>query len=134
MSLSDFHNCVYLNKHLESDFFIEIRIGNHILPIVQDTNYLGIFIDSCLTFLIHLIHVGTKLAQYCGITSQTTFKFNVGLVISYYFSFFFVSLLSYGVAVRGGVMITHSCTRTHSLFRRVVLNLFSWHFPGLSYE
>ena len=133
INFSKCHALIITNKRILPATVIDIRLGSKTLPIEHKTKYLGIFIDSRLMFLTHLDYVNTKLAQFCGITYHATYKFNVGAALSYYFSFVY-SLLSYGVAVWGGVLMTHQCSRTHSLFKRVVLNLFSWHFPGLEFE
>ena len=69
----------------------------------------------------------------CGTSWRISFKLNVSAARTFHFSFVF-SLVSYGVAAWGGVLLTHECTRLKSLFRRIVLNLFAWHFPGKSYD
>ena len=52
--------------------------------------------------------------------------------MSFYHSFVY-SLLSYGVPVWGGSLLNYRCTRIHSLFKRILLNLFTWHFPHDSF-
>ena len=109
-----------------------LKIGNHTIPIKLTTNYLGIHIDSKLTFSHHLSSVNTRLSQLVGITWKLTYRLNICTAKSLYFSFVY-SLISYGIAAWGGVFMTMSCTRTFSLHRRIVMNLFSWHFPGVDF-
>ena len=65
-------------------------------------------------------------------TWRITYKFNINTAITFFYSFVF-SALSYGVIAWGGLFFTQSCSRILALFRRIVLNLFSWHFPGKSF-
>ena len=125
------HAVIVCNKSIPD--VSPLIIGNHVIPIKSTTNYLGIHINNRLNFSTHIEHVNSKLAQYSGITWRITSKLNVNAAKTFYFSFIF-SLLSYGVSVWGGALLVYQCTRMHSLFRRVILNLFSWHFPGDSFE
>ena len=112
---------------------IDIVIDNNVVPILKSTNYLGIHLDNKLSFTAHIDYVESKLSQLSGISWSIKYDLDVNSAKTYYFSFVF-SLLSYGCPVWGGVLIERQCPRLHSLYRRIILNLFSWHFPGMSYE
>ena len=124
------HAVVVSNKPITN--IPNLVIGEYIIPIKGSTNYLGINIDSKLTFKTHLDHVELRLAQLAGISWKTTHKYNINAAISFYYSFVY-SLLSYGSPVWGGALLIYSCTRLHSLYRRIVLNLFSWHLPNATF-
>ena len=112
---------------------LPIMIDNNKIEIVTQTKYLGVHIDHKLTFCHHLDYINSKLSQLCGITWKITYKLNINSARTFYYSFIF-SLIEYGIASWGGVLLTYSCNRTINLYRRVIQNLFSWHFPGKTFE
>ena len=77
--------------------------------------------------------VNTKLAQISGISWKLTHKFNINVAKIFYYSFVY-SRLSFGITAWGGILMTYNCSRLYSLVRRIILNLFAWHYPKLTYE
>ena len=108
-------------------------VDGNVLPIFRSTLYLGIHIDDKLTFLTHVDYVTDRLSRLCGISWRIKYRLNVNAAKTFFFSFVF-SLLNYGVAAWGGALLNYNCTRLHTLYRRIILNLLGWHFPGMSYE
>ena len=122
---------IFTNKIISTK--VELFINDQVIKVVTSVNYLGIHLDSRLSLSNHLNYVNNRLSQLCGISYKLTFKFNVNTAKTYYYSFVY-SLLSYGVQVWGGILTTYNCDRTFSLVRRIIINLFGWHFPSLTFE
>ena len=112
---------------------ITITLNDKIIKIFSNVNYLGIFLDKRLCFSDHIDHLNSKLSQISGISYKLTYRFNLNTAKIYYYSFAF-SLISYGIIAWGGILTNFSCERTFALHRRIVLNLFGWHFPQKNFE
>ena len=107
---------------------VKIELNGKIIDIVSVVSYLGLHLENKLNFSHQLTHVNNKLSQICGIAWKITRKFNVNTAKVYYYAFAF-SHLCYGISAWGGVLLTYNCSKTFSLHKRIVMNLFSWHFP-----
>ena len=121
---------VFSNRAIQ--FIGALTLNDKIIEIVSLINYLGITLDKKLSLTHHLTCVNDKLSQISGISWKLTNKFNVNTARVFYYSFAY-SRLCYGIEVWGGIFLTHACHRTFSLHRRIILNLFAWHFPGDDY-
>ena len=107
---------------------VKIELNGKIIDVVSVVSYLGLHLENKLNFSHQLTHVNNKLSQICGIAWKITRKFNVNTAKVYYYAFAF-SHLCYGISAWGGVLLTYNCSKTFSLHKRIVMNLFSWHFP-----
>ena len=125
------HAMVITNRKYEISS--PLMIDGRNIPIVRNTVYLGVHIDDRLTFSPHIKYVTDRLSHFSGISWKITYKLNVSAAKNFFYSFVF-SLVNYGISAWGGALLNFQCTRTHNLFRRIILNLFGWHFPGVSYE
>ena len=125
------HSIVVTNRQFE--IRDPLSIDGNPIPIFRTTVYLGIHIDDRLTFLPHINYVTDRLAHLCGISWKIKYRLNVNAAKTYFYSFVY-SLLNYGIAAWGGALLNYNCTRLHTLYRRIILNLLGWHFPGVSYE
>ena len=119
------------NKKIPSK--VELWLNGQLIKIVNSLKYLGIHLDNRLSFVNHLNYVNDRLSQICGISYKITYKFNLNTAKTYFFSFVY-SLLSYGVTIWGGILMVYNCNRTFDLVRRIINNLFGWHYPKLSFE
>ena len=122
---------IFSNRRIQIS--VEIEINGEKINIVSVVKYLGIYLDSKLNLSHQLTQVNDKLSQICGVTWKLTRKFNVSTAKIFYFAFAY-SHISYGISAWGGIFLTHNCSRTHSLHKRIVMNLFSWHFPKDDYK
>ena len=122
---------IFSNRKLPIN--VELSLNDKVIKVVPSVKYLGIHHDNRLGLSTHLSYVNDRLSQICGVSYKMTYKFNVNTAKTYYYSFVY-SLLSFGVSVWGGILTTYNCSRTFSLVRRIIINLFGWHFPKLSHE
>ena len=124
--------CVIFSNR-RSPFSATLNLNNEVIKINQIINYLDISMDNKLSFSPHLEEVNKKLSQIRGITWKITYKFDINAAKTFYYAFVY-SVVSYGISAWGGILMTHECSRTFTLFRRIILNLFSWHFPECDFN
>ena len=122
---------IFSNRRIQIS--IQIEINGQSISVVSVIKYLGIHLDSKFNFAHQLSQVNNKLSQICGTTWKLTRKFNLNTAKVIYYAFAY-SHISYGISAWGGIFFTHNCSRTFSLHKRIVMNLFSWHFPGDNYK
>ena len=110
-----FTNCQYRSPHL---VFEGTKIEE-----IEKICYLGIIFDNRLKYTTHIDIINKNLAKLCGITYRLKSKFDLTSAKLFYYSFVY-SLLSYGIATWGGILMVYLCPETHRLYKRILRNLF----------
>ena len=62
-------NCIiFQNSHRPLDNYInQLKINNQVIPLVNETKFLGVFIDSRLSWKKHIAEIENKIAKSIGI-------------------------------------------------------------------
>ena len=77
-----------------------ILINNQIVSRVESTKFLGVIIDSALTWKDHINYIKTKIAKGIGIICKGRKYFNTSTLLTLYYSFIY-PYLTYCVEVWG---------------------------------
>ena len=118
------------------------RIAPIHLPLVINDNsiekvdlfrYLGFNIDSKFSFRQHIKIISSKLAQLSGISYCLRKYLTIEAAKSIYYSFTY-SILTYGIALWGGVLLNSRTSSLQTSQNKVVRNLFRPHYTTLSTE
>ena len=79
-----------------------IYINNNIIERVYSTKFLGIIIDSKLSWIDHVQHIKTKIAKGLGILCKSRKILNINTLLTLYYSFVFPYIV-YCIEVWGSV-------------------------------
>ena len=89
-------NCVIFHSPPKKiNEFIKIKLGQKAINQVNCIKYLGIFIDSTLSWKPHVTELSKKLVRNCGIFFKIRHYVNPDTLKLLYYSLFY-SFLSYG--------------------------------------
>jgi len=61
------HFMIFKAKNKKMNHNINIKIGNEIIELVNNTNFLWLIIDDDLSWKHHIIKVTSKMSKLCGI-------------------------------------------------------------------
>ena len=86
--------------------FVRIKLGSRTINQVTYVKYLGVLVDSSLTWKPHIIELSKKLARTVGIFFKIRHYVTSETLKLLYYSLFF-SFISYGISVWG---LTHPTT------------------------
>jgi hypothetical protein len=112
----------------------QLCIQNVPIEFVDCYKYLGLHVDPKLKFHTHLSELKIKLSRNSGIAYKLQRKLDIGSAKNLYYSFTY-SAISYCICVYGGVFIcTERGNKIKKLHRRIILNLFSSHYPNLNFN
>jgi hypothetical protein len=89
----------------ENDIIINSKSINH----VQSIKFLGIHLDTHLTWTIHINNIKNKIAKGLGIINKVKKLMNKGTLLTLYYSFVF-PYLSYCISIWGCAANTHLFT------------------------
>ena len=121
---------IFTNRDL--DIAPQIKLNNVPIKVVDTFKYLGVFFDSHFKFNIHVTELCKKLSRYCGISFRLKNKLNLHTARTFYYAYFY-STVSYCIAAWGGLLIcSHRGDKLCRLQDRMVKNLFSRYYPGLT--
>ena len=76
-----------------SDYLPKIQINGETLDIVEETKFLGVILDSELSWTKHISYTSKKLAKSIAILSKTRPFFNKTTLIQLYYSFMYPYLI-----------------------------------------
>ena len=107
----------------------KLVIDNSTIEYVNSTIYLGLRVDKRMNFSDQISHVTKKLSSISGISYKLGKNFDFHGAKMFYFSFVH-SYLSYCVEIWGGNLMIYNYTRLHNLWKRILLNLFSFHLKS----
>ena len=118
------------------------RVAPIHLPLVINDNsiekvdlfrYLGFNIDNKFSFRQHIKIISSKLAQLSGISYCLRKYLTIEAAKSIYYSFTY-SILTYGIALWGGVLLNSRTSSLQTSQNKVVRNLFRPHYTTFSTE
>ena len=101
--MSDLHMTFFLYTSLMTEQINlnnNILINNQIVSRVESTKFLGVIIDSALTWKDHINYIKTKIAKGIGIICKGRKHFNTSTLLTLYYSFIY-PYLTYCVEVWG---------------------------------
>ena len=81
------------NLHKCPNHSLTIKLNDHKLQPTDHVKYLGIFIDSNLSFDFHISHICKKLSQANGIISKLRYFLKTETCLSVYYTIFYPHLL-----------------------------------------
>ena len=96
--------------------------GNTLLNLSNCCKYLGIWLDTRLTFSKHVAHVVTKLSKFCGIISRIRHYVSSSTVLRFY-NVFVKHVIQYGILIYGST----TTAVLHPIFRlqkRILRRIF----------
>jgi len=96
-----FHN---RRKQVSNNF--EVKIAGKCLSLVNSTKFLGIIIDSKLTWEGHINFIRKKIAKGIGIIHRARNSLNSESLLTLYYSFLY-PYINYGIEVWGSVPSTN---------------------------
>ena len=120
---------LFTNK--SAPIHIPISINNTSIEKVDSFKYLGFNLDGKFNFRKHMSIVSTKVSQLSGISYYLRRFLTLESAISIYYSFTH-SILNYGIAFWGGLVLNSQNSALQISQNKVVRNLFRPHFPTLS--
>ena len=82
-----------------------VFMNNNLIERVHNIKYLGIYIESDLTWVHHINHLVIKLRQACGLIYKLRHFVSMKCLITVYYSFVF-SYLKYGILTYGSAKKT----------------------------
>ena len=91
------------NKPLRSK---ELCINGTSIEFVEQTKFLGVYLDYCLSWEKHINHIKSKISKGMGIICKARQSFNVHTLLNLYYSFIY-PYLSYCVEVWGKASNVH---------------------------
>ena len=117
---------IFTTKHL-NDSIPNIVINENIIEYVSDYNYLGLTIDSGLTFKNHAALLNSRLHRLVGVTY--TLKYVLSLhAAKIFYSSMVLSVLSYTIVIWGGTSQEYISNLQISQ-NKIIRNLFSNKMP-----
>ena len=120
---------IFTNKKYDPQTTPPIMLGNNVLEMVSNFNYLGVKVDNKLKYDDHIRLLCTKISRMCGVTFKLKEDLNLGSARNLYFACVY-SVLTYCICVWGGVLsCTHRADRLSRLHAKCVKNLFSKFCP-----
>ena len=108
-----------------------LTINGNPIEKINFFKYLGFTLDSKFNFRQHIKVVTSKLAQLSGISYRMRNYVTLEAANSIYYSFTY-SILTYGIALWGGLLQNSINPQLQISQNKVVRNLFRPHFPTLS--
>lgn len=111
--------------------FPELHINNIPLERASNFKYLGFTMDSKCSFRSHIENVNSKLSKIAGLAYRIAKYLTIEVALSLYYSLAH-SILNYGIAVWGGVLVLSNNSRLQRSQNKILRNLFRVHFPELS--
>ena len=75
---------IFGNKHLPNDS--SLNMDDTVIQHVNSTKFLGVYIDSTLSWNIHVNHVASKIAQGIGALNRAKFIVPRSVLLSLYYS------------------------------------------------
>jgi hypothetical protein len=116
------HVMVFKNKE-GSNNVPKITLNGEILDIVTETKFLGVILDSGLTWKNHIIYTSKKIAKSIGILSKARQYFNSKTLIRLYYSFIYPYLI-YCNTIWGNASQTNLWTifRLQKIAIRIITN------------
>ena len=85
---------------------LELKINDQVIHMVESCKYLGVFIDSHLTWQEHIDHVYKKLIKFTSIFYKVRSKVPPEVLKLLYFAFVYPHLL-YGIEIYGNTFYCH---------------------------
>ena len=86
---------------------IDVVLGDSRLDVKSDCKFLGVTLDSRLTFSNHTSQISNKISIYIGILYKIRKQLNTAAKMSFYYGLIYPSL-NYNISVWGGAYATHS--------------------------
>ena len=112
------HFMLFRKKKLKVSLDEELVIKDTIISRVEFTKFLGVYIDSCLTWNKHIQHVNGKVARGLGILCKGRKYFTKDTLTSLYYAFVYPHL-TYCIEVWGCSFISYLTPLTRLLKRAV---------------
>ena len=106
LNLKKTHIMIFGNTRRKNDSTLNISIQGTKLDIVQHTKFLGIILDSALSWKNHIIYLSQKISKSLGILAKARKLLNVDTLRQLYFSFLF-PYLSYANIIWGNAADCH---------------------------
>jgi hypothetical protein len=100
------HYVIFSSKHLEFQSLPPLSLDGSPLELKSSTKFLGVFLDSRLTFKDHIHYIKNKISKSIGILYKAKQKLPQSVLKSLYFSSIY-SYLSYGIEVWGSACPSH---------------------------
>ena len=97
---------LFSNRNTGNENNSFVSIGEQNVDIVTSCKYLGVYVDSKLTFKQHITYVTSKIAKNTGILFKIRDSLPLKARLDYYYSMIF-PYLTYNVIVWGGTCPTH---------------------------
>ena len=113
-------NCEVMNFGLRNR--TQMTLLGHKLPIKDSAKYLGVYLDSKLTFRVHIEHVTKKLNKFSGMIYKVRDIYPVKCLLNFYSSFA-KSIITYGLLVYGSAAKTNM-KKIESAQRRISRTIF----------
>lgn len=120
---------LFTNK--STPIHLPISINNTAIEKVDSFKYLGFNLDCKFNFRKHMSIVSSKVSQLSGISYYLRKFLTLEAAISIYYSFTH-SILDYGIAFWGGLLLNAQSSSLQISQNKVVRNLFRPHYPTLS--
>lgn len=107
------------------------HINNILIENTNNFKYLGFTMDSKCSFRSHIETVNSKLSKIAGLAYRIAKYLSVEVALSLYYSFAY-SILNYGIAIWGGVLMLSNASQLQRTQNKIVRNFFRIHYPELS--
>ena len=85
------HVMLFTKKHVKHD--LKIYIGEELLNVVCKSTFLGVVIDSKLTFNEHIKRISGKISKGIGILKKVRYKLQTKTLITLYYAFIYPYLM-----------------------------------------
>ena len=103
-----------------------LSVNNHIIEREKFLKYLGVILDSKLTYCDHIKSVEVKLSMFYAITGRISYNFNLNTAIIFYYSYIY-SVISYAIFIWGFRLTQPSSSKLIEMHMKIVCNLFWRH-------
>ena len=89
LNIKKTHYMLFSNKKLKEDRLFEINIDGKLIDMVENTKFLGVYIDNKLNWKKHISHISGKVARGLGVILKARRVLNSNSLKTLYFSFIY---------------------------------------------
>jgi hypothetical protein len=123
LNVSKTHYMLFTSPRKKVNYKLSLNIENDEISKVSHTKFLGVVLDSKLTWKDHVSYIKGKISKSIGIIHRAKQNLNKECLISLYYAFVY-PYLNYCVSVWGGANIT-TLTPIHTIHKRAIKCLAS---------
>ena len=111
--------CIFFSSKTKTATKIEIKVDDVVIPQVNHTNFLGIYIDEKLNWKKHLDHLTRKIKNNTKLLQENKRFISMHVAKILYYSQIF-SHISYGIGIWGNHLTNHNLNQLQKLQNRCI--------------